>query len=65
MNMKKREITKEQYDRGVQNHGYLTREDFLKVFTDAERLGYGAISFTVSEEDGRFYVWYDIYDSCD
>ena len=60
-----REISKEQYERGVQNRGYLTKDDAKTVLTDAERLGYGATAGSVKEIDGKFYVSCHIYDSCD
>ena len=37
-------ITKEQYDRARENHGYITEEDMQIVFNDAERYGYGIYS---------------------
>ena len=61
-----RKITPEQYNRAVRNNGYLTPEDEQQVFSEAERLGYGAVSGSVFELDGDgFYVHYSISDSCD
>lgn len=60
-----REITREQYDRGISNSGYLTKEDREVVFTDAERLGYGIYGGSVHEVDGKYYVWYSRGSSCD
>lgn len=60
-----RKITREQYDRAVQNNGYVLREDRESIFTDAERIGYGAEASSVFERDGVFYARCSMYDSCD
>lgn len=61
-----REITPAMYVRAQKNRGNLTREDFETVFTEAERFGYGAgTNGYVFERDGRFFVPFYIYDSCD
>ena len=60
-----RAITKAQYDRAMNNRGYLTKEDARKVLTDAERLGYGATAGRVREENGSYIVSCHMYDSCD
>lgn len=65
MSYEKREITKEQYDRAVNNRGYLVREDELTVFTDSELIGYGFVPLRVEEDGGQFFVNYIAYDSCD
>ena len=64
---KTRKITEEQYFRAIANRGYLTKEDFRLVFTDSERLGYGAQagSVFISDENGLPYVNYSISTSCD
>lgn len=59
----KRKITKEMYDRA--NNGYLAREDFLKVFDESERWGYGVYGDQVAEENGEYYVYFSLGDSCD
>lgn len=62
----KREITKQQYENAVRkNHGYLLPEDVDKVFTDAERWGYGVYDSRVFEEDGKFYVSFWLGSTCD
>ena len=60
-----REITKDQYDRAVANRGYLTKEDYEAVMTDAERLGYGGTTGSVFEDNGKYFVHCHVYDSCD
>lgn len=69
-----KQITKEQYERGVANRGYLTKEDAETVFDDSERLGYGVYSPTVhliekgkTEPDSKelYVVRYALGDSCD
>ena len=60
-----REITKDQYDRAMQNRGYLTNADKDDVFSVAELCGYGVYGAIVFEKDGKYYVGYSIGDSCD
>ena len=60
-----REITKEQYDRAIENNGFLTKEDADTVLTVSERCGYGATAGTVKEYDGKYLVSCHMYDSCD
>lgn len=66
MKQKERKITPEQYQRAVMLNGsYLTKLDELEVFSDAERIGYGASSGKVFEREDEFYVSYMIADYCD
>lgn len=58
-NLRKREITKEQYDRAVNNH------DERGIFTDSEVMGYGVYKTEYIEEDGRYFVTYELGDTCD
>lgn len=60
-----RQITREQYQRGVQNRGYVVDSDKPQIFTEAERLGYGVYSPMVQEKDGEFYVTYLLGSTCD
>ena len=63
---KQRQISDEVYFRAMLNGGRLTESDKLTVFTDAERLGYGAIIGSVfTDKNGKPYVHYSISDSCD
>lgn len=65
MRTHKREITKEQYDNAMDNQRFITEEDMTKIFSDSERLGYGVYLPQVKEENGRYYVWFELGDSCD
>ena len=60
-----REITKEQYDRAMENHGLLTEADMDEVFTTAELCGYGVYGAVVSHYADRYVVRFEIGDSCD
>ena len=60
-----RKISKSQYERAIQNGGYLTHFDMMTVFTDSERLGYGVYGGRVHEEDGAYFVSYRLGSSCD
>ena len=56
----RREITKEQYDKIVAKE-----MPMFELFSEAERMGYGALPHSVYEEDGKYYVFYSISSSCD
>ena len=60
-----REITKEQYERAMQHSGYISKEDESAIFTTAEIWGYGVYSTKVKEENGKYYVHYELGSSCD
>lgn len=60
-----RKITKSQYDRAIENGGYLTKDDSKSVLSDAERLGYGATAGRVEKKGSEYYVSCHMYDSCD
>ncbi len=60
-----REISKEQYERARSNNRYVTKEDAQVIFSDSERLGYGVYSPIVHEDDGKYFVWFQLGDSCD
>lgn len=60
-----REITKEIYDRNKE-HGVLCDEDMEKVFTQAQLCGYGVYYTQVrAGKDGKYYVEFDMGDTCD
>lgn len=77
----RRKITKEQYDRAIEHnkklheeqpdfiplmaHPYLCESDLCSVFNEAELYGYGVYCPSVHEEDGEYYVHYDMGSSCD
>ena len=58
--MTQREITKEQYDKIVAKEMKM-----YELFSEAERMGYGALPHGVFEKDGKYFVSYSISDSCD
>lgn len=60
-----REITKEIYERAIENNGYLTDNDEKIVLTDAERYGYGGSTRKVFEQEGKYYVHCHMYNHCD
>ena len=60
-----RRITKDQYERAVNNNGYLTDEDRLEVFTEAERCGYGIYDTRVYTSNGLYLVNFEKGSSCD
>lgn len=63
MNRCKREISKEIYDRS--ERGYLKGPDYQKVFSQSELMGYGVYNDKVYEEDGKYYISFELGSSCD
>ena len=61
----KREISKEIYDRAMERKGHITKEDEEKVFTTSEIWGYGVYRTRVCEEDGKYYVYFEMGNSCE
>ena len=61
----RREISKDIYDRAVENRGFIISQDAKNVFTVSELIGYGVYGDQVFEEDGKFYVGYMLGSSCD
>lgn len=61
----KREITKEQYDRAMKCGGYISKEDEKDIFSDWEIWGYGVYGAKTIEEDGVYYVRFQLGSSCD
>ena len=60
-----REITKEIYERNKER-GVLSREDEEKVFDQAQLCGYGVYFTQVyAGKDGKYYVRFDMGDTCD
>ena len=55
----KREITKEQYDRVINDH------DARGIFTEREVMGYGVYDTKYTEEDGKYFVSFCLGSSCD
>lgn len=61
----RRKIEKDVYDRAMNNGRSLTREDYGKVFDAAELMGYGVYGERVYEENGEYFVWFQMGSSCD
>ena len=61
----KREISKEIYERAMEYKGHITKEDEEKVFSAAEIWGYGIYGTKVCEEDGKYYVYFNMSDNCE
>lgn len=61
----KRKINKEIYDRAMEHNGYITEEDKEKVFCISEIYGYGVYGAQAKEENGEYYVYFSMGDSCD
>ena len=55
-----REITKEDYD--AINAGEKSVYDF---FSEAERMGYGALAYKPKEKDGKYIIPFNMSNSCD
>lgn len=61
----KREITKDIYNRALNNNGHITNEDQNQVYHIHELCGYGIYGDCVSNEDDRYYVIFQRGSSCD
>ena len=59
MREKEREITMEQYINATQNH------DNTGIFTVTERCGYGVYNEKYYKSDDKYYVRYQLGDTCD
>ena len=55
----KREITQEQYRKATEEH------DSTGIFSYSEICGYGVYSTRYFEEDGKYYVSFELGSSCD
>lgn len=55
----KREITEEQYKNATEKH------DSTDIFSYSEICGYGVYSTRYFEEDGKYYVSFELGSSCD
>ena len=59
------EITKDVYDRAMENRQYITPEDKAKLFTEAQLCGYGVYSAMAYEKDGKYFCSYCMGSTCD
>ena len=60
-----REITAEQYERAIHNHGYLLESDKNNVFSASELYGYGVYGGSVFQKEGQHYVRFSLGSTCD
>ena len=61
----KKQITRAQYERALENNRYVAKQDMESIFTPAELLGYGVYSPIVYEDGGSYFVGYVLGSSCD
>lgn len=61
----KKEISKEVYDRAMENNKRIPDDLEMEVFGMAVICGYGLYSNYVYKEDGKYYVKYNRGSSCD
>lgn len=61
----RKNITKEQYERGMANGGFVAKEDRENIFSIAEMCGYGVYMPRVAEENGKYIVNYELGSTCD
>ena len=61
------EISKEVFDRAMENNGYITSEDKANLFDVCDLCGYGvygAMAY-IDDETGKMMCMYSTGDSCD
>ena len=61
----RKEITKEIYDRAMENRGFITSEDESKIFSVSQLCGYGVYMAMAHEENGEYYCTYQMGSTCD
>ena len=62
---KERKITKTIYDNAMQNHGYIQKKDYNKIFSISEILGYGIYGAKAYENNGTYYCRFYRGETCD
>lgn len=60
-----RQITKEQYDRAMLNHRFITDSDMQSIFNVNELYGYGVYRTRVYSKGDEYYVVFSLGSSCD
>lgn len=65
MTLGKREITKEVYDRAIENHGYIASQDMSDVFSISELCGYGVYGAVAVKEGDKYFCKFKLGSSCD
>lgn len=61
----RKEISKEIYDRAMENRGFITSEDKSKIFSVSQLCGYGVYMAMAHEENGEYYCTYQMGSTCD
>ena len=64
MTQHRKTITKEQYDEAMRNNGFIS-SDNAEIFDAAERYGYGVYCPVAEEENGAYFVEYELGSTCD
>ena len=62
---KSREISKEEYDKAMENGGRLTSDQELEILGGAYVYGYGLYGTAVYQKDGKYMVSFRHGDSCE
>ena len=65
MTQHRKPITQEQYDRAMQNNRIIPEADRSEIFDSAELYGYGVYCPVAVEEDGAYFVEYELGSTCD
>lgn len=60
-----RKITKEQYDRAMEHNGWVTNKDVEEIFPVGLLMGYGVYLPRAFEENGEYFVSYELGNGCD
>ena len=61
------EISKEVYDRAMENRGYITSADMSELFTESQLCGYGVYSAIAYQDEvtNKYMCRFSLGDSCD
>lgn len=60
-----RQISEDIYRRAKENGGRISDVDVSAVWSRAEQVGYGIYGHKVYEQDGKYFVEYELGESCD
>lgn len=59
------EISKEVYDRAMENRGYIVNKDMKELFSISQLCGNGVYSAMAFEKDGKYYCSFWLGSTCD
>lgn len=65
MTQHRKQITREQYERAIANNRIIPDADRSEIFDYAELYGYGVYCPVAEEENGAYFVRYDLGSTCD